>query len=135
MLPSGSARPRRRDKSLHGESTEVGKVQPTIPSRHVTPRYSHGEAVQQFKLTRKQDLAIDRAHQEAPGGILFLALLAFRIANALLLRTFFQPDEFYQALEPAWQLTFGPESGAWITWVSHLIHLVCLGRVQCSNLD
>ena len=44
-------------------------------------------------------------------------LLGFRIFNALALTTFFQPDEFYQALEPAWQLAFGQGSGAWITWV------------------
>lgn len=45
-------------------------------------------------------------------------LLAFRIVNALTLRTFFQPDEFFQSLEPAWQLAFGPASNAWITWVN-----------------
>ncbi|KAI5284583.1 glycosylphosphatidylinositol anchor biosynthesis [Ascosphaera aggregata] len=48
--------------------------------------------------------------------ILFL-LLAFRMINALSLRTFFQPDEFYQSLEPAWDIAFGPNSGAWITWI------------------
>lgn len=48
--------------------------------------------------------------------VLFL-LLAFRLVNALSLRTFFQPDEFYQSLEPAWRLAFGPDSGSWITWV------------------
>lgn len=44
-------------------------------------------------------------------------LLLFRLANAFLVRTFFQPDEYYQALEPAWQMAFGSESGAWLTWV------------------
>jgi phosphatidylinositol glycan class B len=48
----------------------------------------------------------------------FLAILVFRLANALSLRTFFQPDEYFQALEPAWRLAFGPDAGAWITWVS-----------------
>ena len=48
---------------------------------------------------------------------IFLILVAFRIFNALTLRTFFQPDEYYQSLEPAWHLAFGPESGAWLTWV------------------
>jgi phosphatidylinositol glycan class B len=48
----------------------------------------------------------------------FALLLAFRIANALTLRTFFQPDEFFQSLEPAWQLAFGESSNAWITWVN-----------------
>lgn len=44
-------------------------------------------------------------------------LFAFRLVNVLCVRTFFQPDEYFQALEPAWQLVFGPESGAWMTWV------------------
>ena len=47
----------------------------------------------------------------------FLCLLAFRLCNALVLRTFFQPDEYFQALEPAWRIAFGSDSGAWITWV------------------
>ncbi|KAF2178134.1 glycosyltransferase family 22 protein [Zopfia rhizophila CBS 207.26] len=47
---------------------------------------------------------------------IFAILLAFRIVNALTLCTFFQPDEFFQSLEPAWQLAFGQRSNAWITW-------------------
>lgn len=43
-------------------------------------------------------------------------LLFFRCVNAVLIQTFFQPDEFYQSLEPAWEMAFGAESGAWITW-------------------
>ncbi|KAF1926082.1 glycosyltransferase family 22 protein, partial [Didymella exigua CBS 183.55] len=46
----------------------------------------------------------------------FALLLALRIVNALTLRTFFQPDEFFQSLEPAWQLAFGGASSACITW-------------------
>ncbi|KAE8326772.1 GPI mannosyltransferase 3 [Aspergillus sergii] len=42
----------------------------------------------------------------------FLFLLAFRLLNALSLRTFFQPDEFFQSLEPAWQTAFGETHGA-----------------------
>ena len=49
--------------------------------------------------------------------IVFIALLIFRIINSQLVQTFFQPDEYFQALEPAWQIAFGPDSGAWITWV------------------
>lgn len=49
---------------------------------------------------------------------IFSVLLAFRFLNALCVRTFFQPDEYFQALEPAWNLAFGPDSGAWLTWVS-----------------
>ncbi|KAG9636902.1 glycosyltransferase family 22 protein, partial [Aureobasidium melanogenum] len=43
-------------------------------------------------------------------------LIAFRVCNALLIRTFFQPDEYFQSLEPAWDIAFGSSSGAWITW-------------------
>lgn len=46
-----------------------------------------------------------------------LFLLALRLFNVLTIRTFFQPDEYFQALEPAWKLAFGADSGAWITWV------------------
>ncbi|KAL4893864.1 Alg9-like mannosyltransferase family-domain-containing protein [Aspergillus ambiguus] len=45
-----------------------------------------------------------------------LLLLALRLLNALSLHTFFQPDEFFQSLEPAYQLAFGDNQGAWITW-------------------
>ncbi|KAK3301591.1 glycosyltransferase family 22 protein [Chaetomium strumarium] len=43
-------------------------------------------------------------------------LLAFRFLNALCMRSFFQPDEYFQALEPAWSIAFGSGSGAWLTW-------------------
>ncbi|KAH8820062.1 Alg9-like mannosyltransferase family-domain-containing protein [Xylogone sp. PMI_703] len=43
-------------------------------------------------------------------------LMFLRLINALFVHTFFQPDEYFQALEPAWQIAFGKESGAWITW-------------------
>ncbi|KAH8730087.1 Alg9-like mannosyltransferase family-domain-containing protein [Phaeosphaeriaceae sp. PMI808] len=55
------------------------------------------------------------SYRDSALGI-FALLLAFRILNALTLRTFFQPDEFFQSLEPAWQLAFGESSNAWITW-------------------
>ncbi len=50
-----------------------------------------------------------------------LFLIAFRILNALSIKTFFQPDEYFQSLEPAWEMAFGIDSGAWITWVKHQI--------------
>ncbi|KAI2615448.1 glycosyltransferase family 22 protein [Hypoxylon sp. NC1633] len=43
-------------------------------------------------------------------------IFAFRLINALCVRTFFQPDEYFQALEPAWHMVFGDDSGAWLTW-------------------
>ncbi|RYN70452.1 GPI mannosyltransferase 3 [Alternaria alternata] len=59
--------------------------------------------------------AQSNSYRDSTLGI-FALLLAFRIVNALTLRTFFQPDEFFQSLEPAWQLAFGPATHAWITW-------------------
>lgn len=47
----------------------------------------------------------------------FVGILTIRLINALTIRTFFQPDEYFQSLEPAWQLAFGEDSGAWLTWV------------------
>ncbi|KAF6803507.1 GPI mannosyltransferase 3 [Colletotrichum sojae] len=46
----------------------------------------------------------------------FRHLLVIRLLNAWWVLTFFQPDEYFQALEPAWRLAFGEGSGAWITW-------------------
>ncbi|PWY99880.1 hypothetical protein BCV70DRAFT_200792 [Testicularia cyperi] len=44
---------------------------------------------------------------------LFLSFLAFRIVNALLTRTFFQPDEYYQSQEIAHRLVFGTGYVSW----------------------
>ncbi|KAI1823053.1 glycosyltransferase family 22 protein [Xylaria intraflava] len=43
-------------------------------------------------------------------------IFAVRFVNALCVRTFFQPDEYFQVLEPAWQLFYGDNGGAWLTW-------------------
>jgi hypothetical protein len=59
----------------------------------------------------------DLLQERFPKDIVVL-LISFRIVNALCVSTFFQPDEYFQALEPAWQVAFGSQSGAWITWVS-----------------
>jgi hypothetical protein len=68
-------------------------------------------------------------------------LTAFRICNALLIRTFFQPDEYFQSLEPAWDIAFGPASGAWITWVrscfervTGLLKLTCPGMAREASI-
>ncbi|OAA71305.1 Alg9-like mannosyltransferase [Cordyceps fumosorosea ARSEF 2679] len=49
----------------------------------------------------------------------FTDVLLVRLVNALSIATFFQPDEYFQSLEPAWDLAFGSESGAWLTWEWH----------------
>lgn len=60
------------------------------------------------------------ASPQGPNWMLvFGVLLALRITDALSIKTFFQPDEYFQSLEPAWRIAFGPDSGAWITWVSN----------------
>ena len=57
-------------------------------------------------------------------------LLMFRFVNALCTHTFFQPDEYFQALEPAWSIAFGNDSGAWLTWVRFFC---ILSRVFFAN--
>jgi hypothetical protein len=54
---------------------------------------------------------------------IFLSLFAFRLVNAYFVQTSFQPDEYFQSLEPAWDIAFGANSGAWLTWVRTL-HLL-----------
>ncbi|RPB12545.1 hypothetical protein P167DRAFT_523089 [Morchella conica CCBAS932] len=46
-------------------------------------------------------------------SVVFFSILSFRIVNALTTRTFFQPDEYFQSLEPAWRMVFGE---GWLTW-------------------
>ncbi|KAL8714542.1 MAG: hypothetical protein Q9220_001490 [cf. Caloplaca sp. 1 TL-2023] len=57
-----------------------------------------------------------RAAKAATSQDILLFLVAFRILNALSIQTLFQPDEYFQSLEPAWEIAFGANSGAWITW-------------------
>ena len=67
-----------------------------------------------FSKPRK---VFSRAAEAVSTSNIFVFLLGFRIVNALSIKTFFQPDEYFQSLEPAWQIAFGEKSGAWITWV------------------
>jgi hypothetical protein len=62
-------------------------------------------------------------------------LLLFRFINALCVRTFFQPDEYFQALEPAWSIAFGGDSGAWLTWVHLPILIPSTLRSMCEVTD
>ncbi|BGO94314.1 hypothetical protein NBRC10512_002763 [Rhodotorula toruloides] len=52
----------------------------------------------------------------------FLLALPLRLLSALLSRAFFQPDEYYQSLEPAYSLVFGPHAGAYETWEWRVRH-------------
>lgn len=83
-------------------------------------------------LTPSRSNTSDGYRDSTPG--VFALLLAFRIVNALTLRTFFQPDEFFQSLEPAWQLAFGTGSNAWITWVNPPSALLAHNATLSSRL-
>lgn len=80
-------------------------------------RGAHGTKATITSPTGEQDARPLSDTHRAPTQNVLVLLLAFRIVNALTLNTFFQPDEYFQSLEPAWQLAFGPSSGAWMTWV------------------
>lgn len=105
-LPRSSQEPRRPEPPAMSSST-------TTPSAKVdTPPGKSQQPV-------RPGATWSRLH-------VFLLLVAFRIVNALTVRTFFQPDEYFQALEPAWKIAFGEGKegvpsgsldGPWITWV------------------
>jgi Alg9-like mannosyltransferase family len=44
---------------------------------------------------------------------IILALICIRVFNVLTITTFFQPDEYYQSLEPAWKLVYGYGETTW----------------------
>lgn len=91
---------------------------PTTPMSQASTKFGldNSTYLEDNKDFRKH--AIERVKEVSVSQDIFLFLLAFRILNALSIRTFFQPDEFFQSLEPAWEIAFGADSGAWITWVS-----------------
>ncbi|KAL8667168.1 MAG: hypothetical protein Q9168_007302 [Polycauliona sp. 1 TL-2023] len=78
---------------------------------------------------KPQRKVLQHVKEVATSQDILLFLIAFRILNALSIRTFFQPDEYFQSLEPAWEIAFGPNSGAWITWVRGLFGYNYLGQV------
>lgn len=69
------------------------------------------------------------------GQDVLLFLVASRILNALIIQTFFQPDEYFQALEPAWALATGPNSGAWLTWVRDLLEQLATQHLRFIGME
>lgn len=70
--------------------------------------------------TRAPPLRIKRRAQSPdtkqsllPDKRLLLVLISLRMLNALTIKTFFQPDEYYQSLEPAWKSVFGYGELTW----------------------
>lgn len=83
---------------------------------------SNSAAKPEKEAGQQLDNALHHLVNDYMSSDILKALLVFRFLNALSVVTFFQPDEYYQSLEPAWQMAFGSDSGAWITWArnSHL---------------
>ena len=88
--------------SDHPPESELADKSPQDETRAV-PRNQKKELQRDVAIARRSDT--------------WTLLTIIRIINAVTICTFFQPDEYYQALEPAWALAFGDSSGAWITWV------------------
>ncbi|RGP63097.1 gpi mannosyltransferase 3 [Fusarium longipes] len=59
---------------------------------------------------------LDEARNKRNRSVFLRDIIVIRLINAWWIATFFQPDEFFQSLEPAWDLAFGSHSGAWLTW-------------------
>ncbi|KAI9648325.1 glycosylphosphatidylinositol anchor biosynthesis [Ciborinia camelliae] len=73
-------------------------------------------------LSKSPDIQENGLHilvNEQTAKDIWTFLLVFRVFNSFLVKTFFQPDEYFQSLEPAWQMAFGTDSGAWLTWEWH----------------
>ncbi|KFY88459.1 hypothetical protein V498_06787 [Pseudogymnoascus sp. VKM F-4517 (FW-2822)] len=56
--------------------------------------------------------AYHAAYYEYQRRDMMYLLVILRFVNAITIRTFFQPDEYFQSLEPAWEMAFGASSGA-----------------------
>lgn len=125
--PTSSSKPRRSKASSSSSGGSVKESSPREPPRSSLPplrEYKEYKESRRPKETRETRPSKDTREKESrepreitPTTIL-LSLIAFRLINALVVRTFFQPDEFFQSLEPAWQVAFGKDQGAWMTWVS-----------------
>ena len=92
---------------------------PTTPMSQASTRFGLDSSISLEDVKGLRRRAVERVKQVSTSQDIFLFLGAFRILNALSVRNFFQPDEYFQSLEPAWQIAFGKDSGAWITWVNN----------------
>lgn len=97
---------------------------PTTPMSQASTRFGLDSSISLEDVKGLRRRAVERVKQVSTSQDIFLFLVAFRILNALSVKTFFQPDEYFQSLEPAWQIAFGKDSGAWITWVNKIARRV-----------
>ncbi|RFU34628.1 hypothetical protein B7463_g1709, partial [Scytalidium lignicola] len=87
----------------------VAKMSSSTESKALEEKDGKGEALPLEKLYPQ--VVVDYMNKD-----ILTLLLFFRLINAIAVHTFFQPDEYFQSLEPAWRMAFGSDSGAWITW-------------------
>jgi phosphatidylinositol glycan class B len=78
-------------------------------SARLTPRKSRAPPL---RIKRRQTPP-DSTQSLLQDRRLLLLLIGLRIFNALTISTFFQPDEYYQSLEPAWRAVFGYGELTW----------------------
>ena len=107
-------------------NADVGSMSlwpPTTPMSQASTRFGVDSSLSLDNVKGLQRQIVDRVKRTSFSRDIFLFLVAFRILNALSVKTFFQPDEFFQSLEPAWDIAFGGSGGAWITWVRGMLPL------------
>ena len=90
---------------------------PSTPTSDASTKVESDSILLSDDLKDSAQKGWQRAKSITTSRDILLFLVAFRLLNALTIKTFFQPDEYFQSLEPAWQIAFGQDSGAWITWV------------------
>ncbi|KAK6456923.1 glycosyl phosphatidylinositol synthesis [Scheffersomyces xylosifermentans] len=74
------------------------------------------EEIKELEVDTKrisESYQVDSSRPAIKNSALFVGIFAIRLINALTIRTFFQPDEYFQALEPAHHYAFGY---GYITW-------------------
>lgn len=98
-------------------SSTTAKPSPVPAASEATTAPRRDEDVRRKLAIRK---AYHEAYYEYQRRDMMYLLIILRFVNAITIRTFFQPDEYFQSLEPAWEMAFGTSSGAWITWVGIL---------------
>ena len=128
LTPSPKARRRKLSTSTNGSAPSPRPDLTAPRPRSGLGIRNHTELVARM-VEKDRACHRDRARETARN--VFLFLLAFRVLNALCVRTFFQPDEYFQALEPAWRMAFGEESGAWITWVCDRVSAMRFAQCDC----
>ena len=102
--------PRRQFESQHPSSgaRHAITMNPSTPAR-LTPRNTRAPPLR----IKRRATPPDTTQSVLQDRRLLLLLISLRVFNALTITTFFQPDEYYQSLEPAWRKVFGYGELTW----------------------